>query len=103
MDNKVKEITISSKDLLEVLQIIHTIKKVNVEKNDLDEVLWLDEINYQLLDSLETTDSSCTVKLNTKDRFAVWLCIDTYKEFLLDTNVLEDVPYITNLQSLFKK
>lgn len=74
-----KEITVGTRELLDVLQIIHVMKKVNSENPD--EVLLLDDMVYKMMDGMKNDKGSCSITMNNKDLFSVWLCIDSYKTF----------------------
>lgn len=95
-----KKKTISYKELVDTLQIIHVQKKAQAENPD--EYLTLDNLKYALLDNLESIDeSTCTVELSKPDMFAIWLAIDVYKDFAKSIKNDKEIAFADNLLSKF--
>ena len=101
MDKTLKEVSIGHRELLDTLQIIHVMKVVSNDKQDVDESVFLDSLIYELLNHLDNTESGCIVKLDNEIRFAIWLCIERYIDFLNDTGNTTDLDYSVRLKNTF--
>jgi hypothetical protein len=99
---ELKERIVGTRELLDVLQIIHVMKKANVENTD--EYLLLEDLIWKLLDGLHNDKDKCSIKMNNKDLFNVWLCIDNYNSFCTDPTMAiddEEWAYTKGLLKMF--
>jgi len=101
MNTKVKEVTIGHRELLDTIQIIHIMKTVNAEKEDVDEAMYLDSLIYTVLSEVHIQKDGCIVELDNETRFGIWLCLDTYKDFLIDCAITEDLDDCNKLLAAF--
>lgn len=84
MNKELTKVTLSHKEMLDTMQTIHIYKQVSLHRKNNDEATWAATAIEELLDSLHTTSEYSTVKLNTQQRFAIWLALDIYKQFLIE-------------------
>lgn len=101
MDKTKREVNIGRRELLDTLQIIHIIRKVHVERDEIDDAEYLDYIIWTVLDSLENTEDKCSVTLGKQERFAIWLCLNQYKQFTTECNHTDELRYVNNILNLF--
>ena len=81
MVNTVKTVILSHKDILQTLKVIHVKKSAASSLEDIDEVVFMDSLIYDLLNTLDLNDDTVVVELNNETRFAIWLCLDVYRQF----------------------
>lgn len=102
MDKTKREVNIGRKELLDTLQIIHVIRKLHAQNIDeVDDAEYLNSIIWTILDSLENTDDKCAVTLDNEERFAIWLCLNQYKQFTTECNHTDELRYVNNILNLF--
>ncbi len=98
-EGPVKQLTLSCSNLLEVLQIIHVLKKASANKPDEHQAHT--DLEYAIMDNLETVANDCKIRLTRKERFSIWLCIDIYKIFCSSTNDKEQLELADDLLEIF--
>ena len=96
-------VEVGHKELLDVLQIMHTMRRVEASKADpdIDEVMYLETVMYAILDNLDSNGNVCAVELDTEQRFAVWNCLDIYSTFIEDTSAHEEYLYCRTIMTAF--
>jgi hypothetical protein len=98
MDKAIRKVSVEPLQLLDVLQIINT--KRSVDKNPAEKAL-MDTLIDALIDNLDSTCMPCTVELDQETRFAVWLCIDLYRQFCEETKQTVELENAKKLLTVF--
>ena len=78
-----KKVTISHKEMLNTLQTIHLLRQAHDNRAEVDGSEYLGAILYEILSKMHTDETNCTVELSQLERFAIWLCLDTYRDFTI--------------------
>jgi hypothetical protein len=98
-EQKVKQLTLSCSNMLEVLQIIQVLKKANADKPD--EHQGLTNLTDAIYNGMEMITNDCKIFLTRMERFGVWSCIDIYKTFCESTNDKEQLELTNELLGIF--
>lgn len=100
-EGPVTQSTMDCKHALEILQIVHVLKKTNA--NNPDEHQELTNMAYQFMDKMHTEDDKCTVTLTRKERFSLWLCVDIYRAFSIEMSDEKELALANKLMSLLSE
>ena len=101
MDKTAREVTVGRRELLDTLQIIHIIRKVHLQKDEINDAEFIGSLIWSLLDSLDNTKDNCLVKLDNEERFAIWLCLEQYRQFTEESNLPDHYNYVSNILTIF--
>jgi len=102
MDKTIKTVTIGHRQLLDVLQVIHVQRTVADDRANVDEVMCLENLNYEMLGKMKNTETGCTIDLDNETRFAIWLALDIYKIFCTETKQTDELNYCIGLMESFR-
>ena len=97
-----KKVTISHKEMLDTLQIIHMLRKAHYNQAEVDDSKYLGAVLYEILSKMDTDEENCTVELDQQKRFAVWLCLDTYRDFTVQENHPDEQIRIETIMNKFR-
>jgi hypothetical protein len=100
-EGPVTQSTMDCSKALEILQIVHALNKTNA--NNPDEHLELTNLTHQFMDKMHTEDDKCTVTLTRKERFGLWLCVDIYRAFSIETSNEKELKLANELMSLLSE
>ena len=97
-----KKVTISHKEMLDTLQIIHLLREAHDHRAEVDDSEYLGAILYEILSKMHTDETNCIVELAQQERFAVWLCLDTYREFTVQEKHPDEQIRVESTMNKFK-
>ena len=97
-----KKVTISHKEMLDTLQTIHLLREAHDHRAEVDDSEYLGAILYEILSKMHTDETNCTVELAQQERFAVWLCLDTYREFTIQENHPDEQIRVESTMNKFR-
>lgn len=100
-EGPVTQLTTDCSNVLDILQIVHVLKKNNA--NNPDEHQELTNLTYVMMDKMHTEDGVCTITLTRKERFGLWLCVDIYRAFSVEMNDEKELALATKLMSLLSE
>ena len=99
---KKKKVTISHKEMLDTLQTIHLLRQAYGNQAEVDDFEYLGAVLYEILSKMHTDEKNCTVELAQRERFAVWLCLDSYREFTIQDNHPDEQIRIESTMNKFR-
>ena len=97
-----KKVTISHKEMLDTLQTIHLLREAHDNRAEVDDSEYLGAILYEILSKMHTDETNCTVELAQQERFAVWLCLDNYREFTIQENHPDEQIRVESTMNKFR-
>ena len=97
-----KKVTISHKEMLDTLQTIHLLRQDYDNRAEVDDSEYLGAILYEILSKMHTDEKSCTVELAQQERFAVWLCLDNYREFTIQDSHPDEQIRVESTMNKFR-
>ena len=97
-----KKVTISHKEMLDTLQTIHLLRQDYDNRAEVDDSEFLGAILYEILSKMHTDETNCIVELDQQERFAVWLCLDNYREFTIQENQSDEQIRVESTMNKFK-
>ena len=97
-----KKVTISHKEMLDTLQTIHLLRQDHDNRAEVDDSEYLGAILYEILSKMHTDEKSCTVELAQQERFAVWLCLDNYREFTIQDSHPDEQIRVESTMNKFR-
>ncbi len=97
-----KKVTISHKEMLDTLQTIHLLREAHDDRAEVDDSEYLGAVLYEILSKMHTDEENCTVELDQQKRFAVWLCLDNYREFTVQENHPDEQIRVESTMNKFR-
>lgn len=83
INDKLSMVTLSANDIAMTMSIIKVLQKVATDKNDKDEANLMQELFDSLVKYKRIDNDNVSVNLNFEQRFAIWLSLNTYKDFCI--------------------
>lgn len=102
MIGPIKKVTLSADEFIQTLSIVKVIRNVSAEQHDDDDADFMTHLIDELLKFKCNEDTSTTIELDMETRFALWLSIDTYKEFCIEKNLQSEITGVERLMSKFR-
>jgi len=88
--------------MLDTLQTIHLLRQAHDNRAEVDDSEYLGAILYEILSKMHTDEKNCTVELAQQERFAVWLCLDNYREFTIQENHSDEQTRVETTMNKFR-
>lgn len=85
MEKTIKIIKLTHHELLELIAVVKVIKQVAVQQKNMAEIKLMNELTKKLLD-FDIDNSGTTVKFDSMTRFSLWLCMEKYINFCVETH-----------------
>lgn len=84
MEKTIKIVKLTHHELLELISVVKVIKQVAAQQKNMAEVKLMNELTKKLLD-FDIDNKGTTVKLDSMTRFSLWLCMEKYINFCVET------------------
>ena len=101
MDKEKREVIIQPRELFDVLQIMRTIRNYQARQDEVEDAAYIDKLITEVLDSLKNDEDKTAVLLNQEYRFGIWLCLDMYKSFTIDSGFTDEQKHVENIMAKF--
>ena len=92
-------ITLSHREMLDTLQTLAVLEALNNSIDELDEAMWCAVTKDHVLNTMHSDASGCSVELDGEQCFGIWLALDLYKQFAIETKLEDEIVYVSQLMA----